>query len=91
MDIDTNEAYNDTIANAEHELIEAVRKYSKAFFQSSYKNGGVPTINQIEDIWNELDAETRNIFVKLVSGSIFTHMSKTTKTAWTIRHIYGAV
>lgn len=70
MDIDTNEVYNDTIANAEHELIEAVRNYSKAFFQSSYKNGGTPTINQIEDIWTELDAETRNIFVKLISGSI---------------------
>lgn len=70
MDINTNEAYNNTIANAEYELIEAVRNYSKAFQQSSSHNGGVPTINQIEDIWAKLDAETRNIFVKMISGSI---------------------
>ena len=70
MDINTNEAYNNTIANAEHELIEAVKNYSKAFLQSSSQKGGVPTINQIEDIWTKLDAETREIFVRMISGSI---------------------
>lgn len=70
MDIDKNEAFNDTIANAEYELIEAVRKYSKAFAKSSKENGGVPTIDQIESIWSKLDSETRDIFVNLISGSI---------------------
>ena len=44
MNINDNEAYNETIANAEYELIEAVRNYSKAFAQSSNENNGVPTI-----------------------------------------------
>lgn len=70
MNIDGNEAYNDTIANAEHELIEAVRNYSKAFVQSSTENNGVPTINQIEKMWSKLDSETRKIFVNMISGSI---------------------
>ena len=48
MDIINNEAFNDAIANAEHDLIEAVRNYSKAFIASSSENNGVPTINQIE-------------------------------------------
>lgn len=68
--INANEAYNNTIANAEHELIEAVRNYSKAFLQSSAQNGEVPTVNQIENIWAKLDAETRNIFVEMIFGSI---------------------
>ena len=46
--MNNNEAFNDAIANAEYELIEAVRNYSKAFAQSSAENNGVPTINQIE-------------------------------------------
>ena len=70
MGIYNNEAFNDTIANAEYELIEAVRKYSKAFAKSAGENGGVPTINQIETIWSKLDSETRNIFVNMISGSI---------------------
>lgn len=70
MDINTNEAYNNTIATAEYELIEAVRNYSKAFLQTSSQSGGVPTIDQIEDIWAKLDAEARAIFLKMVSGSI---------------------
>ena len=70
MNIDDNEAYNDIIANAEYELIEAVRNYSKAFVQSSAENNGVPTINQIEKMWSKLDSETRNIFVNMISGSI---------------------
>lgn len=70
MDINANEAFNNTIANAEHELMEAVRNYSKAFLQSSSQNGGVSTINQIEDIWTKLDAVTRYIFVRMASGSI---------------------
>lgn len=65
-----NEAFNEAIALAEDELIEAVRNYSKAFVEASSNNNGVPTINQIEDIWCKLDSETRNIFVKLISGSI---------------------
>jgi hypothetical protein len=64
------EAFNETIANAEYELIEAIRKYSRAFTQSSDENGGVPTINQIEMMWSKLDVETRNIFAKMVSDSI---------------------
>ena len=70
MDINKNDAFNDAIANAEYELIEAVKKYSKAFAQSSVQNGGVPTINQIEKMWSKLDTETRNIFVNMTSGSI---------------------
>ena len=70
MDIEANDKFNDTIANAEDELIEAIRNYSKAFAESSAKNGGVPTINQIEDMWSKLDSETRNIFVNMISGSI---------------------
>ncbi|MCR4655750.1 MAG: hypothetical protein K5770_05910 [Lachnospiraceae bacterium] len=70
MDINKNDAFNDAIANAEYELIEAVKKYSKAFAQSSVQNGGVPTINQIEKMWSKLDTETRNIFVNMISGSI---------------------
>lgn len=65
-----NEAFNEAIALAEDELIEAVRNYSKAFVEASSNNNEVPTINQIEDIWCKLDSETRNIFVKLISGSI---------------------
>jgi len=65
-----NEAFNEAIALAEDELIEAVRNYSKAFEEASSNNNGVPTINQIEDIWCKLDSETRNIFMKLISGSI---------------------
>ena len=70
MDIDKNEAFNETIADAEYELIEAVRKYSKAFAQSSKENGGIPTIDQIENIWSKLDSETRDIFVNMISRSI---------------------
>ena len=70
MSISKNEAFNDTIANAEHELIEAIRKYTKAFAASSTENNGVPTINQIEKMWSELDSETRNIFANMISGSI---------------------
>ena len=70
MDMNNNEAFNDAIANAEYELIEAVRNYSKAFIASSSENNGVPTINQIEKIWSKLDSETRNIFVNMISGSI---------------------
>ena len=70
MDINNNEAFNDAIANAEHDLIEAVRNYSKAFIASSNENNGVPTINQIEKMWSKLDSETRNIFVNMISGSI---------------------
>lgn len=70
MDININETFNNTIANAEYELIEAIKNYSKAFVQSSSENGGVPTINQIESMWSKLDSETRNIFVNMISGSI---------------------
>lgn len=70
MDKNNNDKLNDTIANAEYELIEAVRKYSKAFIESANENNGVPTINQIENIWSKLDAETRNIFADMISGSI---------------------
>ncbi len=70
MDININENFNNTIANAEYELIEAIKNYSKAFVQSSSENGGVPTINQIESMWSKLDSETRNIFVNMISGSI---------------------
>ena len=64
------EAFDETIALAEDELLEAVRNYSKAFINVSNGNNGVPTINQIEDIWCKLDSETRNIFIKMISGSI---------------------
>lgn len=64
------EALNEAIALAEDELIEAVRNYSKAFAEASDESNGVPTINQIEDIWCKLDSETRDIFVKMISGSI---------------------
>ena len=70
MDNVNNDALTDAISNAEYELIEAVRNYSKAFTESANKNNGVPTINQIENLWSKLDIETRNIFVKMVSGSI---------------------
>ena len=65
-----NKEFNDSIANAEHDLIEAVRNYSKAFIESSSENNGVPTINQIENMWSRLDSETKNIFVNMISGSI---------------------
>ena len=70
MDNNKNEMLDDVIANAEYELVEAVKKYGAAFAQSSSENGGVPTINQIERMWSDLDSETRNIFVKMISGSI---------------------
>ena len=70
MGINDNESFNETIANAEYELIEAIRNYSRAFTQTASENGGIPTINQIETMWSKLDTETRNIFVKMVSGSI---------------------
>ena len=70
MDIESNDKFSDTIANAEDELLEAIRNYSKAFKESASKNGGVPTINQIEDMWSKLDSETKNIFVNMISGSI---------------------
>ena len=70
MSISKNKAFNNTIANAEHELIEAIRKYSRAFAASSTENNGVPNINQIEQMWSELDSETRNIFANMISGSI---------------------
>ena len=70
MDIEANDMFNDTLANAEDELLEAIRNYSKAFKESAAKNGGVPTINQIEDMWSRLDSETKNIFVNMISGSI---------------------
>ena len=70
MDFNNNEAFNNAIADAEYELIEAVRNYSKAFVQSSNENSGVPTIDQIEKMWSKLDSETRNIFVNMISGSI---------------------
>ena len=70
MDININETFNNTIANAEYELIEAIKNYSKAFVQSSSENSGIPTINQIESMWSKLDLETRNIFVNMISGSI---------------------
>lgn len=63
-------AFSEAIALAEDELIEAIRNYSKAFAEASAENNGMPTINQIEDIWCKLDSETRNIFVKMISGSI---------------------
>lgn len=70
MDMNNNDKFNDAIANAEYELIEAIRSYSKAFVQSATENNGVPTINQIENIWSQLDAETRKIFSDMISGSI---------------------
>ena len=70
MDNIENEAFENALSTAEHELIEAIRNYSKAFVQSSNENGGVPTINQIEQMWSRLDMETRNIFVNMISGSI---------------------
>lgn len=70
MDVNNNEAFDATIANAEYELIEAIRHYSQAFTQASTENGGVPTINQIEMMWSKLDAETRKIFANMISGSI---------------------
>ena len=70
MDVETNDKFDDAIASAEDELLEAVRNYSKAFREASSKNGGVPTINQIEDMWSKLDSETKNIFVNMISGSI---------------------
>ena len=70
MDINKNEAFKDALASAEYELIEALKHYSDAFSKSSSENGGVPTINQIEDMWSKLDSETRNIFVKMISGTI---------------------
>lgn len=70
MDIESNDTFNDAIANAEDELLEAIRNYSKAFKDSASKNNGIPTINQIEDMWSKLDSETKNIFVTMISGSI---------------------
>ena len=70
MDLSNKESFNDVIANAEHDLIEAVRNYSKAFTESLSENNGVPTINQIEKMWSQLDSDTRNIFVNMISGSI---------------------
>ncbi len=70
MDINNNDAFNKAISDAEYELLEAIRKYSKTFTETSNKNGGVPTINQIEKMWSELDSETRNIFVNMISNSI---------------------
>jgi hypothetical protein len=70
MDIANNETFENTIATAEHELIEAIKNYSKAFAKASCESNGIPTINQIEDMWSQLDSETRNIFVKMISGSI---------------------
>lgn len=49
---------------------EAIKNYSRTFTQAVTESGGIPTINQIEAMWSKLDTETRNIFVKMVSGSI---------------------
>ena len=70
MDNASSKTLDDVVANAEYELVEALKKYSHAFIQSSAENGGVPTINQIEKMWSKLDSETRNIFLNMVSGSI---------------------
>lgn len=47
------ETHNKAIIEAEDELIEAVQNYSKAFLEASSKNDGVPTMNQIENIWSK--------------------------------------
>lgn len=70
MDYYNNQAHQDAITEAEDELIEALKKYSDAFVEASTQNKGIPTINQIENLWCKLDCETRSIFVKLVSGTI---------------------
>ena len=70
MGINDNDSFNETIANAEYELIEAIKNYSRTFTQAVTESSGIPTINQIEAMWSKLDTETRNIFVKMVSGSI---------------------
>lgn len=70
MDINKNEALDDAVANAECELVEALKKYKEAFAQSANGNKGIPTIDQIEKIWSELDANTRKIFVNMLSDSI---------------------
>lgn len=70
MDMSKNDKFDDAIATAEYELIEAVKNYSEAFVRSAANNNGVPTINQIENIWSKLDAETRKIFADMISGTI---------------------
>ena len=70
MDKTNNKTFDEVIANAEHELVEALKKYSQAFIESSSQNDGVPTINQIESMWSKLNDDTRKIFVDMISGSI---------------------
>lgn len=70
MDKTNNETFNEVIANAEYELVEALKKYSQAFLESSSQNDGVPTINQIESMWSKLNDDTRKIFIDMISGSI---------------------
>lgn len=70
MDNTNSKSFDEVIANAEYELVEALKNYSKAFIESSSESNGVPTINQIENMWLKLNDDTRKIFVELISGSI---------------------
>lgn len=70
MDNTSSKSFDEVIANAEYELVEALKNYSKAFIESSSESNGVPTINQIENMWLKLNDDTRKIFVELISGSI---------------------
>lgn len=70
MTIDSNEKYIKSISDAEDDLIEAVRSYSRAFSAEASQNGGVPTIDRIEQMWIKLDEDTRKIFVNMISGQI---------------------
>lgn len=70
MTLYNNEKYTKVISDAEDDLIEAVRNYSRAFKSEAAKNDGIPTIDRIEQMWIKLDEETRDIFVNMISGQI---------------------
>ena len=70
MTLESNEKYSKTISDAEDDLIEAVRNYSRAFSTEASQNGGIPKIDRIEQLWIKLNEETRNIFVNMISGQI---------------------
>ena len=70
MENSNRKKYTDVMAEAEAELVTALKNYSNVFIRYCSENNGIPSMNQIEDIWKILDDETRNVFIKMISGSI---------------------
>ena len=58
------------ISTAQHELEEKLNKFFDEFDKAGYNSNGVPTITQIEKIMIDLNQETQNIFIKMLSERI---------------------